>query len=102
MDSNRKHLDVKLLWRNLKLGECNTTERLRSLLQETNLSEYDIVFIHTGVNLNNIDTMDGTDVAHDLINIITKIRTMHPTLKIVVSEWGNTTQGEQRRRSQEV
>ena len=61
-----------------------TLNQLRDHLNKTDLSEYDIVYIHTGVN--DIDTVDGMSVADDLINIIEKIRHVYPSIKIIVSD----------------
>lgn len=84
MDSNQAYLDSRSLWKNLTLVTCKTTHDLRQKLESTKMDDYEIIFIHTGVN--NIDSEDGSVVAYDLLDIVKKIRQFHPWLKIVVSE----------------
>ena len=73
IDSNALHLDAGKLWKNLTMVPCRIC-----------LNEYDIIFIHTGVN--DIDTTMGEEVAKDLTGIVHRLRHNHPSLKIIVSE----------------
>ena len=82
MDSNSKFL--KDLWRNNTVIPCGTTYDLRKLLQSTNLSDVDLIVIHTGVN--DIDTEDGDKVSQNLIDIVRRIQQNLPNVKVVVSE----------------
>ena len=84
MDSNLAFLDPEMLWKNLTLIPCGTTHILRDKLRDACLNDYEIVFIHTGVN--NIDTEDGEVVAKDIIDIVQKLRHHHPSIKVIVSE----------------
>ena len=84
IDSNSNYLDPGMLWKNLTLVPCKTIQELRNKLGTTPLNDYSIIFIHTGVN--DIDTIDGAEVAKDLIDIVCKIRHNHPSIKIIVSE----------------
>ena len=59
-------------------------EQLGQHLRNTDLNLYDIAYIHVGVN--DTDTIDGTSVADDLINIVEKMRHLYPALKIILSE----------------
>ena len=65
---------------------CSTIQDLRTHLQKgkTNLGEYDIIFIHTGVN--NIDTEDGKSVADNLVDLVHQIRARYSAIKVIVSE----------------
>ena len=72
------------LWKNNTVVPCSTTYDLRNLLKSTKLDDFDLAFIHTGVN--DIDTDDGKSVANNLIDITRKIRQYYPHIKVVVSE----------------
>ena len=84
MDSNSQYLTAEDLWKNLEMVHTTTIVQLRQHLFNTDLNRYDIAYIHVGVN--DIDTMDGTSVADDLINIVEKMRHLYPALKIILSE----------------
>ena len=84
MDSNRTFLKPDGLWRNLSMIPCQDIDTLRSLLELENFADVGVVFIHTGVN--DIDTVEGEEVAKDLINIVNKLHHLHPHLKVVLSE----------------
>ena len=84
MDSNRQFIDSGKLWKNLTIVPCNKTQDLRTHLHTTDLTEYDIIFIHVGVN--NIDTVKGKAVANDLLVIMEKLCDHYPSLKIIISE----------------
>ena len=84
MDSNSKHLVSDQLWKNNTIISCSTTYDLRGLLKTTNLSNIDLIFIHTGVN--DIDKDDGQTVANNLIDIVQRLRSDHPDVKVAVSE----------------
>ena len=84
MDSNSRYLDPAMLWKNLTMIPCSTTQDLRNKLQSTQLDNYQIIFIHTGVN--DIDTVAGEEVAKNIIDIVQKLHQYHPSIKIIVSE----------------
>jgi len=63
---------------------CGTTYDLRRHLDNIDQKDFDIIFIHTGVN--NIDTCAGKSVSDDLVDIVHKLRTEYPSIKIIVSE----------------
>ena len=84
VDSNRSFLNPDGLWRNLTMIPCKDIDILRGLLEQENFTNVGVVFIHTGVN--DIDTVDGEEVAKDLANIVNKLHHLHPHLKIVLSK----------------
>ena len=84
MDSNRTFLNPDGLWRNLSMIPCKDIDTLRSMLELENFADVGVVFIHTGVN--DIDTVEGEEVAKGLINIVNKLHHLHPHLKVVLSE----------------
>ena len=84
MDSNRKHLVQDQLWKNNTVIPCGNTYDLRKILNTTTVTGIDLIFIHIGVN--DIDRDDGKTVSKNLVDIVQKLRSEHPNLKVVVSE----------------
>ena len=84
IDSNRKHLDPKLLWKNLEIIPCGSTVEMKTKMAKAKLNTFDVVIIHVGVN--DIDISDGKAVADKLIKIVTDVKSAAPKVKIVLSE----------------
>ena len=84
IDSNRKHLDPNLLWKNLEIIPCGSTTEMRTKMTKVKLNTYDVVIIHIGVN--DIDISDGKTVASKLCKIAADVKIAAPEVKIVLSE----------------
>ena len=84
MDSNRNHLDPKLLWENLTLVPAGCIPELCTQLKKYDVTKFDIVIIHVGVN--DIDTNSGTNVAKRLIKLTSEIKNLAPGIQIILSE----------------
>lgn len=84
MDSNRQYLDSSRLWDNLRIEPCGNTPDLAKILQRTDVSKYDVIIVHVGVN--DIDKYDGATVAEKLAQFTKKIAEAAPLAKILLSE----------------
>ena len=84
MDSNRRFLDQSLLWENLTLLQVGNIPDLHVMLGKQNLSDYDVIIVHVGVN--DIDNTSGETVAQKVVHVTSKIKNLAPGTKIVLSE----------------
>ena len=84
MDSNRNHLDQDRLWKNLHLIPCGSIPEVKSKVNRNDISGFDVIVIHVGVN--DIDRLDGKNVAAQLVQLVGEIRLKAPNAKFVLSE----------------
>ena len=84
MDSNRQFLDSSRLWDNLHIEPCGNTPDLVKILQRIDVSQYDVIIVHVGVN--DIDKHSSASVAERLAEITQQIADAAPQSKILLSE----------------
>ena len=84
MDSNRQFLDTSRLWDNLHIEPCGNIPDVTKALQHTDLSKYDVIIVHVGVN--DVDRHNGATVAQKLAQLSKSIVEAAPHAKILMSE----------------
>ena len=86
MDSNRKFIDHRLFWRTdgASYVACSKIESVKKTIMDTHYENLKTILISCGVN--DIDTKIGSDVAHEILDLLEYIKQNYPNVKIVLSE----------------
>ena len=87
MDSNRRYLQENRLspdmTKKVKITPCGNLDDLETLSNNID-KDLQVLYIHTGVN--DVELFSAERVHHKYCSIISKIKSNHPQLQIVLSE----------------